>query len=117
MKIIEPLYLRSRASCAEDDERDCGMPVGAEMVAASGAPRRFAEADALAPMLPGLPLPALRSVGRMSGTYYAVTTVDARGRLADRSPLRELHWVAGAPSFALAVRGRRLANCPIEVAI
>jgi hypothetical protein len=96
MTIIEPLYVRSRANRAQEDDRDCGTRVGAETVATCvGNHRRVVEADVLAPMLPGLPLPTLRSVGRLTGTYYAVTTVDARGRLADRSPLRALHWVAG----------------------
>lgn len=40
----------------------------------------------------GLPMTRLVSVQPTSSAYYAVTTIDARGRLADRSPLRILDW-------------------------
>jgi hypothetical protein len=43
----------------------------------------------------GLPLPRLASQRSGSATYYVVTTIDSRGRLADRSPLRILQWRPG----------------------
>jgi hypothetical protein len=43
----------------------------------------------------GLPLPRLASPGSGSATYCVVTTIDGRGRLADRSPLRILQWRPG----------------------
>jgi hypothetical protein len=39
----------------------------------------------------------LASPGDSSDGYYVVTTIDPRGRLADRSPLRFLRWQAGTP--------------------
>lgn len=41
---------------------------------------------------PGLPLPRLLRRATRSTVYYTVTTIDARGRLADRSALRVLCW-------------------------
>lgn len=41
----------------------------------------------------GLPLPKLVEPSEKSATHYVITTVDARGRLADRSPLRLLVWM------------------------
>jgi hypothetical protein len=43
----------------------------------------------------GLPVPALTAPVAQPTTYYTVTTVDARGRLADASPLRVLGWAPG----------------------
>ena len=45
----------------------------------------------------GLPVAQLPARTRSSSSYYAVTTVDNRGRLADRSPLRVLGWPAETP--------------------
>ncbi|GAA0739650.1 hypothetical protein GCM10010199_63840 [Dactylosporangium roseum] len=45
--------------------------------------------------LAGLPMPALRSVAAAEDMYCVVTTVDARGRLADGSPARVLGWLPG----------------------
>jgi len=41
---------------------------------------------------PRLPVAALIDRAPRTATFYAVTTVDSRGRLADRSPLRVLGW-------------------------
>ena len=43
----------------------------------------------------GLPLPRLSEPVPETSAYYAVTTVDGRGRLADGSPLRVLQWGPG----------------------
>lgn len=45
----------------------------------------------------GLPVACLNTRGGGSTSYYVVTTVDHRGRLADRSPLRALQWPPGHP--------------------
>jgi hypothetical protein len=42
----------------------------------------------LAPLLPPMPAPSL---------YCALTPIDDRGRLADRSPIRALGWPPGQP--------------------
>ncbi|OXM61021.1 hypothetical protein [Amycolatopsis vastitatis] len=39
-----------------------------------------------------LPVAALIDRAPRTATFYAVTTIDTRGRLADRSPLRVLGW-------------------------
>jgi hypothetical protein len=58
----------------------------------------------------GLPLPELAtSPVPSSATHYAVTTVDARGRLADGSPLRELRWSPGRPIEVVLVPGGLMA--------
>jgi hypothetical protein len=41
-----------------------------------------------------------------SDTHYVVTAVDARGRLADASPLRQLAWAPGTPVTLHVVRGQ-----------
>jgi hypothetical protein len=45
----------------------------------------------------GLPLGDLTRPVRHSAAYYAITTIDARGRAGDTSPLRVLGWVPGRP--------------------
>jgi hypothetical protein len=58
----------------------------------------------------GLPVPALAMPpARSSNVYYVVTTVDGRGRLADRSPLRELCWNPGRPIEVVVFPGGLLA--------
>jgi hypothetical protein len=54
---------------------------------------------------PGLPLAQLSSPDRDSSAYYVVTTVDGRGRLGDRSPLRILQWPPGHPVAVSVIRG------------
>lgn len=46
--------------------------------------------DAKQPLTGGLPLARLLPGGPRSSSYYVITTIDQRGRLADRSPLRVL---------------------------
>jgi hypothetical protein len=53
----------------------------------------------------GLPMASRVSSARVSSAYYAVTTIDDRGRLADRSPLRILHWAPGLPITLLVLPG------------
>jgi hypothetical protein len=48
----------------------------------------------------GLPVAALSSTRRDNNMFYAITMLDARGRLADASPLRMLGW---QPGLALEV--------------
>ena len=43
----------------------------------------------------GLPVPHLTTSVRQAFVYYTITPVDRRGRLADASPLRFLHWRPG----------------------
>lgn len=57
-------------------------------VPALAAPRRAP----LTGVTSGLPMAQLLDAGRASSAYYALTVVDARGRLADRSALRALGW-------------------------
>jgi bifunctional DNA-binding transcriptional regulator/antitoxin component of YhaV-PrlF toxin-antitoxin module len=45
----------------------------------------------------GLPLAPLSVPTPAPSLYYTVTPVDARGRLADRSPIRALGWQPGQP--------------------
>ena len=45
------------------------------------------------------------SSARVSSAYYAVSTIDDRSRLADRSPLRILHWAPGLPITLLVLPG------------
>jgi hypothetical protein len=45
----------------------------------------------------GLPLAPLAVPTPPPSLYYTVTPVDARGRLADRSPIRALGWQPGQP--------------------
>lgn len=47
------------------------------------------------PPTPGLPLAVFRTSNRTASAYYVVTTIDLRGRLADRSPLHVLDWPPG----------------------
>lgn len=50
----------------------------------------------------GLPVPQLEPATQPSGACFHTTTVDDRGRVGVRSPLRELGWAAGAElSFRL----------------
>jgi hypothetical protein len=37
--------------------------------------------------------------------HYVITTIDARGRVSDRSPLRALQWPPGLPIVMSAVPG------------
>jgi hypothetical protein len=45
----------------------------------------------------GLPLPPLPQPMPTPSLYYALTPIDDRGRLADRSPIRALGWSPGEP--------------------
>ena len=45
----------------------------------------------------GLPLAPLRAPMPAPSLYCAVTPMDGRGRLADRSPIRALEWSPGQP--------------------
>jgi hypothetical protein len=52
----------------------------------------------------GLPLPSLSIAVERAPTFYAVSTVDTWGRLADRSALLKLGWRPGT-AIAIAVTG------------
>ena len=52
----------------------------------------------------GLPLAPLRAPMPAPSLYCAVTPIDERGRLADRSPIRALEWSPGQPITILVVR-------------
>lgn len=50
-------------------------------------------------------MPQLAQPTSVSAAYYATTTVDDRGRIGNRSPLRELGWVAGSAISFRIVEG------------
>jgi hypothetical protein len=52
----------------------------------------------------GLPLAPLSVATSTPSLYYIVTPVDARGRLADRSPIRALGWRPGQPITITVIR-------------
>lgn len=54
----------------------------------------------------GLPVTPLLSYPPETSSHYVVTAVDARGRLADASPVRKLAWVPGTPVTLHVVRGQ-----------
>lgn len=54
----------------------------------------------------GLPVAELLTFPPETDAYYAVTAVDARGRLADASPVRRLSWAPGTPVALHVVRGQ-----------
>lgn len=49
------------------------------------------------PRTPGLPVARLTAPDRDESAHYAVTAMDAHGRLADRSSIRFLNWEPGQP--------------------
>jgi hypothetical protein len=55
----------------------------------------------------GLPLAPLSVPSPAPSLYHTVTPVDARGRLADRSPIRALGWQPGQP-ITITVRQRAI---------
>jgi hypothetical protein len=54
----------------------------------------------------GLPVTPLLTYPPETDAHYAVTAVDARGRLADASPVRKLAWAPGTPVALHVVRGQ-----------
>lgn len=64
--------------------------------AATGAPHLPAESAVGSAAPPALPLPTVRRrPAAKASSYYAISTMDAKGRIATRSPLRALGWSAG----------------------
>lgn len=59
----------------------------------------------MCPQSRGLPVAHLLPHVQGSSTYYVLTTVDDRGRLADRSPLRELGWQPGHSISTIVFQG------------
>jgi hypothetical protein len=53
----------------------------------------------------GLPITPLLTYQPEDGVHYAVTAVDARGRLADASPIRAVGWRPGQPITLHVVAG------------
>lgn len=49
------------------------------------------------PLTPGLPIAQLAVPEREESAHYALTAMDARGRLAGRSAMRVLNWRPGQP--------------------
>lgn len=47
------------------------------------------------PLVQSLPLAGLSIENRSTTAYYAISTMEARGRLGDQSPLRVLRWQPG----------------------
>jgi hypothetical protein len=58
--------------------------------------------DSIRQAAASLPLSELWDTSSASGRYCTVTTVDSRGRLADRTPLRALGWGPGTSVRAAA---------------
>ncbi|WP_306209580.1 hypothetical protein [Actinoplanes sp. RD1] len=58
-------------------------------------PERAPASDSSARDRTGLPLAQLLDLNANDDRYFAVTTLDDRGRLADRAPLRALNWDIG----------------------
>jgi bifunctional DNA-binding transcriptional regulator/antitoxin component of YhaV-PrlF toxin-antitoxin module len=56
----------------------------------------------------GLPLPRLLPPVRRSDLFCAVTPMDDRGRLADRSPIRAADWAPGQPVTISVTHDHRL---------
>jgi hypothetical protein len=54
----------------------------------------------------GLPVTPLVVHPPETDTHYVVTAVDARGRLADASPVRQLAWAPGTAIALHVVRGQ-----------
>lgn len=54
----------------------------------------------------GLPVMPLLTFPPETHAHYAVTAVDARGRLADASPVRKLSWAPGTSVVLHVVRGQ-----------
>jgi hypothetical protein len=50
-------------------------------------------------------MPALVPQAQPTSAHYTITTVDARGRLADASPLRVLQWAPRLPITIVVVLG------------
>jgi hypothetical protein len=61
----------------------------------------------------GLPVARLMSARRVSSLCYALTRVDDRGRLADRSLLRDLRWGPGHPIELTVVPGPAVLVAPV----
>lgn len=76
------------------------VPLGDEIVAAIIPTRRR-----LLPRTPGLPIGPLATPERGDSARYVLTTIDARGRLADRSTMRVLQWDPGKPIKIMAAPG------------
>lgn len=54
----------------------------------------------------GLPVTPLLSYPPETRDHYVVTALDARGRLADASPVRKVAWTPGTPVVLHVVRGQ-----------
>jgi hypothetical protein len=54
----------------------------------------------------GLPVTPLLNYPPETSSHYVVTAVDARGRLADASPVRKLAWAPGTPITLHVVGGQ-----------
>jgi hypothetical protein len=87
-----PAVARQTVTAREADPSDgTGAPLGSQVWAAiqpSDAPRTSPQ---------GLPLPGPPPPAGSPAAHYTVTAMDARGRLADRSPLAALGWQPGLP--------------------
>jgi len=86
----------------------CGRPATRPVTPGTGTPSYGSLVEHLASALAsgetpartagvGLPLAPLPTTTSTPSLYYAVTPIDARGRLADRSPIRALGWPPGQP--------------------
>jgi hypothetical protein len=80
--------------------------VGQEHNNAELATAHLMPGGVIPPPLRGLPLASLSYSHGRSDTYYVVTTIDSRGRLADRSPLRIMRWWPGTQIRISATLGK-----------
>lgn len=106
-----PVGRRGRDSVLQRGSSD------AERVAGIGAAPMLG--SGLGPVPRGIPLPILRVPVASSEAFFASTRIDGRGRLADRSAVREVGWPPGTPVVftiddgALVVVSSERGRCPI----
>lgn len=79
------------------------VPLGNEVVSAIIPARRRP-----LPRTPGLPIAPLATPEHDDSAHYALTAMDARGRLADRSAMRVLRWEPGQPIAVTVAPGALL---------
>lgn len=80
---------RNDGQAAALDSPQCGYGSGPRIRSANGSPP--------VPVIAGLPLPELGRLTRARATFYAVSSIDAWGRIADRAAARAMRWSATTP--------------------
>lgn len=95
-------------TCANSSCDGCDGAVPSPSHPSQTTPREPFGSPATRPVTPvestGLPLAPLPTPVPPPSLHYTVTPIDARGRLADRSPVRTLGWQPGQPITITAAR-------------